>query len=506
MSDNRKHTYRLRALIIDLEYTRDEINEPINIDTIMDSFDEYVNQHIVFDIWYKSLGDISPRDPDNYDLILVSTKVSSGPVLTDILNTFQGKTLIVGGMIATFAHEELLREHKDIIISLGECECNLNQIMHYCILNNDSRFIKEMLRTDGVSGVAFVERNGNLYSSPIVPFDLQTIHKPLHHRTLTQVLELNGLVRIEGSRGCPWNRCSFCSVAWRYGNGSWRAFPTQRILDEILFLAHAGAKCLYFTDEDFVGNSEHFFSLFGEIKKLKENGTLDKDIRFWGSTSVYTLKRFGEQLFEKFLELSAECGIRLLFLGIESGCDMQLKRYAKGVAKADNLSILHRLAHAGIQVDAGFIMFDAKTTLNEISENLQFCMESGLDRTVSRLAKPLRVIPHTKLHHEYAREQLLSSPLDTSELIYTYHFQDPKIQRLFESLQLIDSVILDKANQIQASIRMKDQYSDNNSVEQLVIYRNYEYEFINEFIQRFLHQDIDDAILEGMIARYINKL
>ncbi len=28
-----------RILLIDLEYSRDELNEPINIDTILDSFD-----------------------------------------------------------------------------------------------------------------------------------------------------------------------------------------------------------------------------------------------------------------------------------------------------------------------------------------------------------------------------------------------------------------------------------------------------------------------------------
>ena len=100
----------LNVLIIDLEYPRSEINEPINIDTILDSFDDFVNCHTTFDIWYRTLGDTEPRDPSLYDLILISTKVGSFKILEQMLENFKGKNVVIGGMLVTFAHKTILQK------------------------------------------------------------------------------------------------------------------------------------------------------------------------------------------------------------------------------------------------------------------------------------------------------------------------------------------------------------------------------------------------------------
>lgn len=494
----------LKALIVDLEYPRYEINEPINIDTILDSFDEYVCSHVIFDVWYRTMGDDISRSPNEYDIVLISTKVGSFNVLEDLLSLFRSKSVIVGGMLATFAHEIILKKHNDIILSMGECECNLNSILHFFIEKNDMEYVKNNLIFHKTSGISFMIAK-SIYYQPIKPFDLSLIKKPLTHRALKETLSKNGLVRIEGSRGCPWNHCSFCCVDWRYGCGNWRAFPVDRTVAEIKDLVKQGAKNIYFTDEDFVANRQHFFALFGEIKKLKNRGVIGSDVSFWGSTSVYTLNKFGPKGLDCFLSLCSDCNVDVLFLGIESGCDEQLRRYSKGVTKRNNLNILNALRNIGIHVDVGFIMFDAETDLYEIRENIEFCNSAGLNRTISRLAKPIRIIPHTRMADHYYNTNLLDGDLIEDELIYPFRFKDHKVQVLYDNLNRLHALILDKANKLQSDVRMNNKYNDAEFIDKLLKQRNYELDFIKEFVSLFLENDIDNTILERLLSDVIQN-
>lgn len=498
--------YRIKVLVIDLEYPRYEINEPINVDTILDSFDDYVCDHVTFFVWYRTMGDSKPRDPKEYDIILISTKIGSFHILEKLLETFSGKNIIIGGMLATFAHEAILKRYSDVILSMGECECNLNSILKFFIEKNDLDYVKKNLISHRITGVSFVDNKQSIYCSPIEPYDLSVIKKPLKHRALKETLQKKGLVRVEGSRGCPWNQCAFCCVDWRYGCGKWREFPIERTVEEITYLAENGVNNIYFTDEDFVANSRHFFSLFSEIKRLRKENVISKDLTFWGSTSVYTLNRFGEKGLNDFLSISAECNIDVLFIGIESGCNEQLKRYSKGVTKEKNYEILKVLRDSGINVDVGFIMFDAETSLFEVKENLEFCISAELNKTISRLAKPLRIIPHTKLAIYYDEADLLIGSLKEDDLIYPYKFKDHKVQVLFDSLNYLHTVIPDKAIRLQSDVRMKKKYNDIDYIDELLKQRNYELEFIKRYTDIFLKKDIDNTILDKLLCDTIQNI
>ena len=491
-----------RILLIDLEYSRDELNEPINIDTILDSFDGFVTDHAEIHVWYRTLGDFRERSPADYDLILISTKVSSGPMLDELLRQFGGKPVIVGGMLATYAFEAILEKYPSLVLSLGECECNLNGLVKCFLREGSMERVKEMIPQLSISGVAYVNGNGQLAVVPIRPCDLSEIKKPLRHRSLREVISRNGLVRIEGSRGCPWNHCTFCSVSWKYGGANWRAFPIRRTIDELVFLSDSGVACAYFTDEDFVGSSEHFLSLFSQMAELMDRRIIRPDLCVWGSTSVYTLSRFTDGEFAEFIALSKKCNIQVLFLGIESGCSTQLKRFNKGVSKEDNLQMLKLLRSHGIHVDAGFILFDAETTLEEVEENLEFCKASGLDRSLSRLSKPLRVIPHTPICRAYRQKNLLAGELDVSELTYGYRFRDEKVQTLYDCLAVIDKHTLKKANALQAELRMSGNYDSETIAEALAECRRNSFNFIDDFLRLFLHAPLDEDKLKRLMENY----
>lgn len=496
---------KIHILLIDMEYARDELNEPINVDTILDCFDEYVMHHAEFDIWYRTLGDLRDRDPENYDLVLISTKVSAGEKMEEVLLRFSGLPIILGGMLATYAYEEILAMHPDLILSLGECECNLNCLVRLFLRHRNFGPVKEALEASPCSGVAYTDRAGTLQVLPIEAMDLSRITRPLSHRALPQVVERSGLVRIEGSRGCPWNRCSFCSVSWKYGGAPWRAFPLERTVREVVRLSEAGASCVYFTDEDFVGYSRHFLSLFTRIAELMEQGRINPALSVWGSTSVYTLRHFTDEEFSRFIELCRQCNIQVFFLGIESGCNAQLRRFNKGVTREDNLAMLRTLAGHGIMVDAGFILFDAETTLAEIRENITFCRSSGLSHSLSRLSKPLRVIPHTAIYRTYQKKGLLLGELNLSELTRDYRYTDEKVKELYDCLEVIDGRMLQRANALQAELRMSGNYDSEQIASELSRLRQLYFRFIEEFVETFLNAPLNREQIEEMMEAYLDR-
>ena len=491
-----------RLLVVDLAYTRDEVNEPINIDTLLDCLEELYDT-VSVDILYRTLGDTAPFTPEDYDIILVSTKISSGDALDEILSRKSQTPTIVGGVIATYAHRELLSRYPDVILSLGECEQNIKETVSALLTLPTVDAAKEHLIKASVSGLAFMHR-GARYHADIRPVDLSRITKPLTHRALSRTLAASGLVRIEGSRGCPWNACRFCACRYKY-RCDHRPFPLSKTLGEIAMLSRAGVKTLYFTDEDFFGSREHFFSLFGEILQRKERKEFSEELSFWGSTSVYTLIRFGEKL-DEAIALMKAVGIGVLFLGIESGSDSQLLRFNKGVTANENLFILKKLKEAGINVDVGFIMFDALTTLDEVRENLAFTRRSGLDKTVSRLAKPLRVIPYTDMAKEYEALSLLTSDTDLGELDHTYKIRDEKVAALYEALTVLDSHILDAANRLQAKIRMASGYEDEDTLKALTLLRGVEYRFIEDFLAAFSENSFDPDLLHALLQKHLARL
>lgn len=58
-------------------------------------------------------------------------------------------------------------------------------------------------------------------------------------------------MRLEGSRGCSWNKCSFCCIGAKYADSNWNGFSIDKIITELVELSEYGFRSPYFTDEDF---------------------------------------------------------------------------------------------------------------------------------------------------------------------------------------------------------------------------------------------------------------
>jgi hypothetical protein len=290
-------------------------------------------------------------------------------------------------------------------------------------------------------------------------------------------------VRAEASRGCPWGRCNFCVVPWKYAYSGWRPFPVELVAKQIEGLSDAGAKVVYFTDEEFIGpDLDRMFALVRTILELKRSGQIRRDLLFFASTSVRAiLGKQTEQSFDRSMRLLEEmkhAGFIGFFLGVESGSDAQLERYNKGVTANDNRLALKILSELGMEVDVGFIMFDPETSLRDLQNNLDFMESTGLTKHYSRFAKRLRIVPKTPF--ETICSNLIDQKLDLDQLEYDWSFKCAEISAIYNVFHKWENINICVAYKMQSRIRSEiaDKHELQDTKIKLCMIRNIDYDFL----------------------------
>lgn len=140
--------------------------------------------------------------------------------------------------------------------------------------------------------------------------------------------------------GCSWNKCAFCEM---YTSKQFRVRNESEVSSEIsLFKGNTNIRKVFLAD----GNA--FVLSFGRLmkvlKELKEN--LPKLMRVSAYASARDiLSKTDEELFEL-----KEAGMKLLYVGIESGDDELLKLIDKGETYHSTEEALIKARKAGIKL------------------------------------------------------------------------------------------------------------------------------------------------------------
>ena len=183
-----------------------------------------------------------------------------------------------------------------------------------------------------------------------------------------------------------------------------------------------------------------------------------------------------------------------MFLGIESGCDSQLKRYFKNSSRKINRAALKRADTLGISIDIGFIMFDIKMTVDELEENIKFIEECELVKYGSNFIKKLRIQPFSKFENEYHAITYLK--FDENNLEYIYEFDDKRIEQIYRMYTNID---FKKTYLIQNAYRGEVKTKENKEQykEKLVLFRKIQFECLKQIYRHVICNsklNIDDLL------------
>ncbi len=182
-------------------------------------------------------------------------------------------------------------------------------------------------------------------------------------------------------------------------------------------LAYQGVRVIDFNDSDFFGpmrshqNAQNFDRAISRINDLASEITrINRQIKGYSlsikhvSARVDTIFRENERKSNterlKAYDRLKSSGLKGVYLGIESGSKSQLKRYCKGSTVKENAEAIRILREIGLNVEVGFIFFDALASLDELWENILFIEKTKLYETNSRLFGSLRIqtcVPYFRL-------------------------------------------------------------------------------------------------------------
>ena len=176
------------------------------------------------------------------------------------------------------------------------------------------------------------------------------------------------------SYGCPFF-CNFCAVVNMVG-GRWLAQSAERTANVTRRLVtDYGADAVEFYDNNFFVHEARTVDFAERIKDL--------DIGWWGDARIDTLLRYSDQSWE----LMRDAGLRMVFMGAESGSDETLKRMNKGGSASTDktLEIAEKMRLYNIVPEFSFVMGNPPDP------------EADVESTLAFIRKVKRVNPHTEI-------------------------------------------------------------------------------------------------------------
>jgi len=163
------------------------------------------------------------------------------------------------------------------------------------------------------------------------------------------------------SFGCPF-ACSFCAVV-AMSKQRWMAESAARVGDIVTYLhKNYGIDGLEFTDMDFFVNEARTAEIAARIAPL--------GINWWGLGRVDTLSGYSDATFDHM----AKSGVRMIFMGAESGDDETLKLMNKGGKSGTELTlgIVERMKHYNIVPELSFVLGNPPDPEADMHKTIEF--------------------------------------------------------------------------------------------------------------------------------------
>ncbi|CAN5495719.1 radical SAM protein [soil metagenome] len=180
------------------------------------------------------------------------------------------------------------------------------------------------------------------------------------------------------SYGCPF-KCNFCAVVNMVG-GRWLTESAERtagIARE--FVEKWGVDAVEFYDNNFFTHERRTAEFSERI--------MDLGIHWWGEGRIDTLIGYSDRSWE----LMRDSGLKMVFLGAESGSDETLKLMNKGgkASTEKTIEIARKMKHYGIVPEFSFVLGNPPDPEADTHQTIEFI------RKVKRINPAIEVILYT---------------------------------------------------------------------------------------------------------------
>ncbi len=172
------------------------------------------------------------------------------------------------------------------------------------------------------------------------------------------------------SLGCPFH-CAFCTA----GAFGYRQRQLPNVLDELAYLHQLGVQEILFQDPTFTVSTKRVVTLCQEIVKAGFNFT-------WSCNAEL------KSLNEEKITWMKRAGCHTVSVGIESGDESILKKYAKPVSPVEIKAKVHLLKKHGIKVLGYFIIGLPGETRKSVEQTIILAKSLPLDIASFAIATP----------------------------------------------------------------------------------------------------------------------
>jgi len=289
-----------------------------------------------------------------------SYMLSNAPTIELIKKLRKDKiNILSGGYGPTFEPEIFLEAGADFVC-IGEGEKTIIDVANY--------FLGRLKNKEEIKGVGYLEKGEPKYTAKQyqVP-NLDEVQFPT--RPFIELLKKRkSTVNVLTSRGCM-GKCSFCSISAfgkKHEGKKWRGRSIPDIVGELKILQAQGAVIVKLIDDSFIENERDNQWCEDFADALEEEGL---NLQFRASIRADKVNMENMKHLRRAGFFSFSCGI-------ENGSESALRRMGKLASLEDNFNALKCFRQHGYYVQAGFILFDDKTTLDEIKANYSFMSDN----------------------------------------------------------------------------------------------------------------------------------
>ncbi len=297
--------------------------------------------------------------------------------------------VVLGGSHATARAQELLEGYPLVnYVVIGEYEKSLLRLMQ-CLRDSGS--------VASLRGIAYRDQSGkavvNERSEAIAPLD--DLPVPARH-LFPAYFDTDMAVYHDGfcqhspayhmhtSRGCPF-KCNFCDrIHVLFADNKQRFFSPGRVVQEMLEVKAAGAREIYFDDDNFTSNKAHVMALCDEIVHR------EVDLPWSAMCDAIVLTP------ELLKQMSASGCI-----GIKFGLDSSDTKVLHTINKPLRLENLERIVEAakslGIKTHASVVLGLSGETTETLHNTFAYVCKLDVDSIQFSLATPL---PGTPMYHD----------------------------------------------------------------------------------------------------------
>jgi anaerobic magnesium-protoporphyrin IX monomethyl ester cyclase len=268
-------------------------------------------------------------------------------------------TIVWGGYFPTQHHDACLRAGYVDYVVRGHGEVTFRALLDALRSGADPT---------GLPGLAYRDpATGDVVSNPMAPIphpdELPDFpyHRVDPRRYIRRTFMGERTLPHHSSYGCPF-LCNFCAVVNLVG-GRWLPQSSERTARVARRLVRTwGVDAVEFYDNNFFVHEARTAEFAERIRDL--------GIAWWGEARVDTLLKYSDRTWE----LMRRSGLRMVFLGAESGSDETLKRMNKGgtASVGKTLALAKRMAEHHVVPEFSFVLGNPPDADADARQTMEF--------------------------------------------------------------------------------------------------------------------------------------